>query len=121
LLAKKVSVFVDEETSKDKETKHRKEKVAWLVLWGNEGTTNMIDIYGLKDAPVKPENPKKPEPKKSVETKITVVEEYPHPTPEHVEAKSEPKKEHKVKPAKKEPKKEPKKESDCRCSGSTPC
>jgi len=66
LLAKKATIFVDEETSKDKETKHRKEKVAWLVLWGDEGTTNMIDIYGLKDAPVRPENPKKPEPKPEI-------------------------------------------------------
>jgi len=114
LLAKKVSVFVDEETSKDKETKHRKEKVAWLVLWGDEGTTNMIDIYGLKDAPVKPENPKKPEPKKPVATKpAPAKEEYPTP---------EPKKEEKPKAEKpKKPVKEDKKLSDCRCSGSTPC
>jgi len=68
LLVKKVSIFVDEETSKDKETKHRKEKVAWLILWGDEGTTNMIDEYHLKDAPVRPENPKLPEPTKDYAT-----------------------------------------------------
>jgi len=29
----------------------------------------MIDIYGLKDAPIKPENPKKPEPVKQAPVK----------------------------------------------------
>lgn len=46
---KSAKIFIDEETSKDKETKHRKEKVAWLVLWGDEETmTNMITTDDLK-------------------------------------------------------------------------
>lgn len=46
---KSAKIFIDEETSKDEETKHRKEKVAWLVLWGDEETmTNMITTNDLK-------------------------------------------------------------------------